>query len=127
MLDGATPDGARSIARALAELAYQRGGVALAVEADALVVAFGLEVAGEDDVAIAMAWALDAATIASAGVGARDATAGTRLRIGARTGVAATTTAKAACGSRPTRSTRRVRSRATRRPIGRCSSAAQAG
>ncbi len=102
VLDGATPDATRPIARALAELAYQRGGVAIAVEADGLVVAFGLEIAGEDDVAIAMGWALDAAVLARDGVAAKQsASAGardkpvdgsTRLRIGARTGVAATTT-----------------------------------
>src|SRR4051812_18914413 len=50
-LSGAPSETIRPLTRALGELAYQRGGVALALEADALVVAFGLEVAGEDDVA----------------------------------------------------------------------------
>jgi len=113
VLDGAPLDALRPIARALAELAYQRGGVAIGLEADALVVAFGLEVAGEDDVAVAMGWALDAVahvrdqvapvrTIASAGgAGVRDSASrartggdAPRLRIGARTGIAATASAE---------------------------------
>ncbi|HEX3764411.1 MAG TPA: AAA family ATPase, partial [Kofleriaceae bacterium] len=54
-------------------------------EPAALIVAFGLEIAGEDDVAIAMGWALDAAAMA------RDAAADgdpVQVRIGARAGVA---------------------------------------
>jgi serine/threonine protein kinase/tetratricopeptide (TPR) repeat protein len=91
VLDGVVAgDALRPIARALAELAYQRGGVALALEPDALVVAFGLEVAGEDDVAIAMGWALDAAQLVRDGM----ATTGARLRLGAKAGVAATTNAE---------------------------------
>jgi serine/threonine protein kinase/tetratricopeptide (TPR) repeat protein len=93
VLDGAQNDALRPIARALAELAYQRGGVALALEPDALVVAFGLEVAGEDDVAIAMGWALDAALMVRDGMATSGASgaSGARLRIGAKAGVAATT------------------------------------
>jgi tetratricopeptide (TPR) repeat protein/tRNA A-37 threonylcarbamoyl transferase component Bud32 len=75
-------DALRPVTKGLGELAYQRGGVVLELQPDALIVAFGLEVAGEDDVAIAMGWALDAAAIA------RDAGA-LELRIGARAGVAA--------------------------------------
>ena len=80
VVGGAGADVLRAVTRSLGELAYQRGGVVIALDDDALVVAFGLEVAGEDDVAIAMGWALDAAAMA------RDA--GGSLRIGARTGVA---------------------------------------
>ncbi|MGE0548216.1 MAG: serine/threonine-protein kinase PknK [Kofleriaceae bacterium] len=54
----------RPIARSIGELAYQRGGVVLAQTDDALQAAFGLEVAGEDDLSIAMGWALDATAIA---------------------------------------------------------------
>lgn len=82
LLDGGDGDMLRPIAKSLGELAYQRGGVVLELDDAALVVAFGLEVAGEDDVAIAMGWALDAAAMA------RDA--GGALRVGARTGVAST-------------------------------------
>ncbi|MEP6860637.1 MAG: protein kinase [Deltaproteobacteria bacterium] len=90
VLSGAPTETLRPITRALGELAYQRGGVVLALEPEALVVAFGLEVAGEDDVAVAMGWALDAAALAkerhSGYAGAP------RLRIGARTNVASTAT-----------------------------------
>lgn len=78
-LEGGDRDQLRPIAKSLGELAYQRGGVVLELADDALIVVFGLEVVGEDDVAIAMGWALDAAAMA------RDA--GARLRSGARTGV----------------------------------------
>src|SRR5207237_5989299 len=91
MLEGATPDALRPIAKSLGELAYQRGGVLLGLDDAALLVAFGLEVAGEDDVAIAMGWALDAAAMT------RDADA--TLRIGARTGVATTGAARDRGGS----------------------------
>ena len=84
-LAGAEPDVLRPIARMLGELAYQRGGVMLEQDDQQLLVAFGLEVAGEDDVAIAMAWALDAAAMV------RDAGDGEiALGIGARAGVATT-------------------------------------
>ncbi|HEV7555032.1 MAG TPA: AAA family ATPase, partial [Kofleriaceae bacterium] len=78
-----TRDAMRPVTRSLGELAYQRGGVVLALDDDGLLVGFGLEVAGEDDVAIAMGWALDASSLARE-------TAGAVLKIGARTGVATT-------------------------------------
>ncbi|HEU4610609.1 MAG TPA: AAA family ATPase, partial [Kofleriaceae bacterium] len=86
-LDGTNHEVLRPITRSLGALAYQRGGVVLDEDDDSLVIAFGLEVAGEDDVAVAMGWALDAAAMT------RDAAAGEsgpQLRIGARTGVTAT-------------------------------------
>ena len=79
-LTGAS-DALRPITKSLGELAYQRGGVVLEFAPAGLVVAFGLEVAGEDDVAVAMGWALDAAAMA------RD-TGEAEVHIGARTGVA---------------------------------------
>ena len=88
-LSGAPPDVLRTVTRSLGELAYQRGGVLIAQEEDGLVIAFGLEVAGEDDAAVAMAWALDAAAMARDAVGA-SAGPGPALRIGARTGVPVT-------------------------------------
>ncbi len=84
VLEGAPPAVLRPIARSLGELAYQRGGVLAGSDDDGLVVAFGLEVAGEDDVAIAMGWALDASALA------RDSGEGIALRVGARTNVATT-------------------------------------
>jgi len=82
VLAGATAEVLRPLSRMLGELAYQRGGVVLELDDVALVVAFGLEVVGEDDVAVAMGWALDASAMA------RDAAEGVALQIGARTGVA---------------------------------------
>ncbi len=94
VLGGAPPDVLRTVTRSLGELAYQRGGVVVGLDDDALVIAFGLEVAGEDDAAVAMGWALDAAAMARDAIGAgdrrespRDAGSGPALRIGARTGV----------------------------------------
>jgi len=85
-LSGGSPDLLRPVTQTLGELAYQRGGVVTHLDDDALVVVFGLEIAGEDDVAIAMGWALDA------GAMARDAVADGSivLRIGARAGVGVT-------------------------------------
>ncbi|MDQ3301718.1 MAG: protein kinase, partial [Myxococcota bacterium] len=90
VLGGPLVEVLRPVTRSLGELAYQRGGVVLALHDDALVVAFGLEVAGEDDVAIAMGWALDAGAMAR-DAGDQDHGGAIVLRIGARTGVATTT------------------------------------
>ncbi len=84
-LEGAAHDVLRPIAKSLGELAYQRGGVVVMAGDDTLLVAFGLEVAGEDDVAIAMGWALDAsAMLRDLREAADDAIV---LRLGARAGV----------------------------------------
>ncbi|MFT3699855.1 MAG: protein kinase [Kofleriaceae bacterium] len=90
VLSGAANDVLRPTTRALGELAYQRGGVVLALEPDALTVAFGLEVAGEDDVAVAMGWALDANAMT------KEKHDEIVLRIGARTNVAAMLTPEGA-------------------------------
>jgi len=84
LLSGAVPEALRPVTKSLGELAYRRGGVVLEIQPDALIVAFGLEIAGEDDVAIAMGWALDAAAMA------RDIAAdgeAVEVLIGARAGV----------------------------------------
>lgn len=83
---GAPRDQLRLLARSLGELAYQRGGVVLGLDDDALVVAFGLEVAGEDDVAVAMGWSLDASAMVRDAGGEHADAAG--LQVGAVTGVA---------------------------------------
>ncbi len=95
VLSGASGEVLRPITRSLGELAYQRGGVVTALDDDALVVAFGLEVAGEDDVAVAMGWGLDAGAMARdvAADFAEQGNGGIVLRVGARAGVATSTTA----------------------------------
>ncbi|HEY0254426.1 MAG TPA: AAA family ATPase, partial [Kofleriaceae bacterium] len=90
VLSGAAIEILRPTTRALGELAYQRGGVVLALEPDALTVAFGLEVAGEDDVAVAMGWALDAAAMT------KEKHDAIQLKIGARTNVGSTLTPEGA-------------------------------
>jgi len=87
-LSGAPPDVLRPVTRSLGELAYQRGGVVIAQDDDFLIVAFGLEIAGEDDVAVAMGWALDAGSMARDAGTDHGHGAGVTLRVGARTGVA---------------------------------------
>jgi len=91
LLEGAPPDVLRPIARSLGELAYQRGGVVLRAEDDQLVVAFGLEVAGEDDAAVAMGWAIDAAAMTRDRAGTEVGAGGPVLKVGARTGVSTAT------------------------------------
>lgn len=96
VLTGAAPEVLRPVTRSLGELAYQRGGVVIAQRDDLLMVAFGMEVAGEDDVAIAMGWAMDAAAMArdaSEGTGITNLAGGPSntgivLKVGARAGVA---------------------------------------
>jgi serine/threonine protein kinase/tetratricopeptide (TPR) repeat protein len=87
VLEGGDREQLRPIAKSLGELAYQRGGVVLELADDALIVVFGLEVVGEDDVAIAMGWALDAAAMARDAAGTEHGAGSPRLRVGARTGV----------------------------------------
>ena len=89
-LSGAPNEVLRPVTRSLGELAYQRGGVVIAQDDDYLLVAFGLEIAGEDDVAIAMGWALDAGSMARDAGTDHGHSTGITLRIGARTGVATT-------------------------------------
>jgi serine/threonine protein kinase/tetratricopeptide (TPR) repeat protein len=91
-LDGADADIVRPIARSLGALAYQRGGVVLDHDGATLLIAFGLEVAGEDDVAVAMGWALDAAAMTRDAIATEHVGPAPVLRIGARTGVPTTST-----------------------------------
>jgi tetratricopeptide (TPR) repeat protein/tRNA A-37 threonylcarbamoyl transferase component Bud32 len=77
-----TPGDARPVVISLGDLAYKRGGVVVDVDDRGAVIAFGIEIAGEDDVATAMAYAVDA------GAAARDLDAAATVRIGARAGVA---------------------------------------
>jgi eukaryotic-like serine/threonine-protein kinase len=82
LLEGGGADERRDLAGLLADLGYKRGAVVPTREGDAVVVVFGLEVAGEDDVATAMGYALDAVEAA--------AEAGeVAVRIAARVGIGA--------------------------------------
>jgi tetratricopeptide (TPR) repeat protein/tRNA A-37 threonylcarbamoyl transferase component Bud32 len=77
-----SPNDARPVVISLGDLAYKRGGVVIDVDDRGAIIAFGIEIAGEDDVATAMAYAFDA------GAAARDLDAAATVRIGARAGVA---------------------------------------
>ncbi len=82
-LDGADVERRAALARTLVAIAYKRGGVLLGGADASAQVAFGLELAGEDDVATAVAFAVDAEQVAREARG-RDTPS---VRIGARAGV----------------------------------------
>jgi tetratricopeptide (TPR) repeat protein/tRNA A-37 threonylcarbamoyl transferase component Bud32 len=83
-VDAEDREQAGRVARTLGDLAYTRGAIVLDAGERGAIVAFGLEIAGEDDVASAMAFALDAAAAA------RDLGEGAAiLRVGGRAGVSA--------------------------------------
>lgn len=87
LLEGSADTTRHETIRLLGDLAYKRGGVAHEEDLSSLIVIFGLEVAGEDDVASAMGYALDAVQIG------RDAQAAgsedLAVRIAARAGIVA--------------------------------------
>jgi serine/threonine protein kinase/predicted ATPase len=87
LLEGGDSSAQRELVEVLGHLVYKHGGVVHQQEADALVAMFGLEVAGEDDVAKAMSYAIDAveATRESSSAGG-----GVVVRVGAQAGVVAT-------------------------------------
>ena len=87
LVDGASPEARGALARTLTELAYKRGGVLLAVDDAGAVVAFGLEIAGEDDVATAVAFAVDASGAAREAQAGKPPGDAAMVRIGARAGV----------------------------------------
>jgi predicted ATPase/tRNA A-37 threonylcarbamoyl transferase component Bud32 len=63
LLAGGEPAAQRELVGVLGNLAYKHGGVVHQQDATGLVAVFGLEVAGEDDVARAMSYALDAVEV----------------------------------------------------------------
>jgi serine/threonine protein kinase/tetratricopeptide (TPR) repeat protein len=83
-IDGGDPALRDEIARLLAELAYKRGAVVQDQSAESVTCVFGLEVAGEDDVANAMHYCIDASELARE-AGPR----GLSLRLGTRSGIVA--------------------------------------
>lgn len=89
VVDGGDAESRRLLAAVLGHLAYKHGAVVHGQSEDGVVAVFGLEVAGEDDVANAMSYALHAVETA------RDARPqgqgeALRVRIAARAGVVAT-------------------------------------
>ena len=88
VVDGGQPDSQRELVRMLAELAYKHGALLHSNAPDGLVAVFGLEVAGEDDIAGAMQYSLDAVELAretaQAGLAASPS-----IRIATRAGIAA--------------------------------------
>ncbi|HEU5054893.1 MAG TPA: protein kinase, partial [Kofleriaceae bacterium] len=86
--DGGTPETRRELSRMVAELAYKHGALVHGHSPDGLVAVFGLEVAGEDDIASAMQFSLDAVELAREATGA-DRGGGPSLRVATRAGIAA--------------------------------------
>ncbi|HWN70464.1 MAG TPA: protein kinase, partial [Haliangium sp.] len=84
LLEGGEPGTQRELIQVLGHLVYKHSGVVHQQEAATLIAMFGLEVAGEDDVAKAMSYAIDAVEASSAGGG------GVVVRIAAQAGVVAT-------------------------------------
>jgi len=84
--DGGTDTSRHQLVRMLADLAYKRGAVLREEDDTSLVAVFGLEVAGEDNVAKAMSYAMDAGAVARE---ASTVSEGIAVRIGARAGVVA--------------------------------------
>lgn len=78
----ADADARHELRRGLAELAYKHGAVILQQDDAEVVVVFGLEVAGEDDIAHAMGFCLDAVELARGGARAQ-------VRLAARAGIVA--------------------------------------
>ncbi len=73
-------EAARQVSRVLADLTYKEGAIVHAQSDDGVVAVFGLEIAGDDDVVSALAFAVDAHdALREAGLG---------LRVGIRQGVA---------------------------------------
>ncbi|HTE49247.1 MAG TPA: protein kinase [Kofleriaceae bacterium] len=88
VVDGGQPETQRELVRMLAELAYKHGALLHSHAPDGLVAVFGLEVAGEDDIAGAMQYSLDAVELARETAQA-DLAASPSIRIATRAGIAA--------------------------------------
>ena len=85
--DGGERETRRELSRMVAELAYKHGALVHGHSPDGLVAVFGLEVAGEDDIASAMQFSLDAVELARET--AADRSGGPSLRVATRAGIAA--------------------------------------
>jgi serine/threonine protein kinase/tetratricopeptide (TPR) repeat protein len=91
--DGGESQTRRELCRMVAELAYKHGALVHGHTGDGLVAVFGLEVAGEDDIASAMQFSLDAVELARETTQA-DRTGGPSLRVATRAGIAAQRSAR---------------------------------
>ncbi len=89
LLDGGSSDRRRELSLALCDLAYKRSAVIHDSSDSEIVAVFGLEMAGEDDIANAMHFAIDAAELASDAADPGDAVNRIELRSAARAGVVA--------------------------------------
>ena len=90
LIDGGEPETRRMLGRILADLAYKRGAVIHGHSDDSLVAVFGLQQAGEDDIASAMHYALDATELARSSAASTDRRcAGLAVRIATRAGIVA--------------------------------------
>jgi serine/threonine protein kinase/predicted ATPase len=89
LLHGGIEERRRQLSGALCDLAYKRGAVIHQFDASEVVAIFGLEVAGEDDVASAMHFAIDASDLARETGTQQGGEEPIRLRSAARAGVVA--------------------------------------
>lgn len=87
VIDGGAADTRRELRRMLADLAYKHGAVIHSQTADSVVAIFGLEIAGEDDIAHAMQYSLDAVELARTARSDRDEQP--VVRIATRAGITA--------------------------------------
>jgi predicted ATPase/tRNA A-37 threonylcarbamoyl transferase component Bud32 len=87
LLEGGLPTARHELLQVLGHLAYKHGGIIHQQDAEGLIAMFGLEVAGEDDVARAMSYALDAVEVVRE---TDPAAGGVVVRIAAQAGVVAT-------------------------------------
>jgi serine/threonine protein kinase/tetratricopeptide (TPR) repeat protein len=90
LVEGGSEETQRELCRILADIAYKRGAVVHGKTDTSLIAVFGLEIAGEDDVASSMQYALDAVELARE-TGAATFGSGPTLevRIAARAGIVA--------------------------------------
>ncbi|HKE15633.1 MAG TPA: protein kinase [Kofleriaceae bacterium] len=87
VVDGGRPETRRELIRMLAELVYKHGALLHSHAPDGLVAVFGLEVAGEDDIAAAMQFSTDAVELAR--LAQAELAACPSVRIATRAGIAA--------------------------------------
>jgi tetratricopeptide (TPR) repeat protein len=87
LLAGGSLETRRQLSRTLAELAYKRGAVVHRLTDSELLALFGLQLAGEDDVAMALHFAVDASELGRDAALANEADADLTVRIGTRAGI----------------------------------------